>query len=111
MSWLTQAVPESPQEDPSGSVFARQAPDPSQLSGLSQDEAEELPQAVPEDLKPLSTHTPAAQVSWFTQALPASPQNEPFGRSLLLQAPEPLQESGAVHPVEAGLPQAVPWDV
>src|SRR5437867_11030903 len=66
-------------------------------------------QAVPVDLKPLSVQLPVPlQVSWFTHAVPASPQEAPAGSSLVRQVPLPLQPSGLVQSVSAALPQAVP---
>src|SRR2546422_7789709 len=44
-------------------------------------------------------------------AVPASPQAVPAGSSLARQVPLPLQVSGLVHSVSAGLPQAVPVDL
>src|SRR2546426_8628508 len=52
VSWLTHAVPASPQEVPAGSSLARQVPLPLQVSGLVHSVSAGLPQAVPVDLKP-----------------------------------------------------------
>src|SRR5436309_4729038 len=109
VSWLTHAVPASPQEVPAGSSLARQVPLPLQVSGLVHSVSAGLPQAVPAGLKPLSVQLPVPlQVSWLTHAVPASPQEVPAGSSLARQVPLPLQVSGLVHSVSAGLPQAVP---
>src|SRR2546426_4624858 len=112
VSWLTHAVPASPQRVPAGSSLARQVPLPLQVSGLVHSVSAGLPQAVPADLKPLSVQLPVPlQVSWLTHAVPASPQAVPAGSSLARQVPLPLQVSGLVHSVSAGLPQAVPGDL
>ena len=52
VSWLTHAVPASPQEVPAGSSLARQVPLPLQVSGLVHSVSAGLPQAVPAGLKP-----------------------------------------------------------
>src|SRR2546425_7610390 len=72
VSWLTHAVPASPQEVPAGSSLARQVPLPLQVSGLVHSVSAGLPQAVPAGLKPLSVQLPVPlQVSWLTHAVPA----------------------------------------
>src|SRR2546428_4330994 len=82
---------------------------PSQMSALLPYTSLCLPQAVPVGLKPLSVQLPVPlQVSWLTQAVPASPQEVPARSSLVRQVPLPLQVSGLVHSVSAGLPQAAP---
>src|SRR2546426_7508216 len=112
VSWLTHAVPASPQEVPAGSSLVRQVPLPLQVSGLVHSVSAGLPQAVPAGLKPLSVQLPVPlQVSWLTHAVPASPQRVPAGSSLARHVPLPLQVSGLVHSVSAGLPQAVPADL
>src|SRR5882672_8686495 len=112
VSWLTHAVPASPQTVPAGSSLARQVPLPLEVSGVVQSVSAGLPQAVPVDLNPLPVPLPAPlQVSWLTHAVPASPQTVPAGSSLARQVPLPLQVSGLVHSVSAGLPQAVPVDL
>src|SRR5206468_10561148 len=45
---------------------------------------------------------------WLTLAVPASPQMAPACLHVALPVPLPLQVSGLVHSVSAGLPQAVP---
>src|SRR3989454_10093656 len=50
VSWLTHAVPASPQEVPAGSSLARQVPLPLQVSGLVHSVSAGLPQAVPAGL-------------------------------------------------------------
>src|SRR3989442_6666277 len=52
VSWLTHAVPASPQEVPAGSSLVRQVPLPLQVSGLVHSVSAGLPQAVPVGLKP-----------------------------------------------------------
>ncbi|PYT33599.1 MAG: hypothetical protein DMF52_15200, partial [Acidobacteria bacterium] len=47
VSWLTHAVPASPQEVPAGSSLVRQVPLPLQVSGLVHSVSAGLPQAVP----------------------------------------------------------------
>ena len=55
-----------------------QAPDPLQESVPSQSPPFEVPtQEVVLGWNPLSLHTPARQVSWFVQEVPASPQKVP----------------------------------
>src|SRR2546422_1914183 len=74
VSWLTQAVPVSPQEVPAGSSLARQVPLPLQVSGLVHSVSAGLPQGVPAGLNPLSVQLPVPlQVSWLTHAVPAAP--------------------------------------
>src|SRR3989442_459415 len=91
VSWLTHAVPASPQEVPADSSLARQVPLPLQVSGLVHSVSVGLPQAVPAGLKPLSVQLPVPlQVSWLTHAVPASPQRAPAGSSLARQGPLPF---------------------
>src|SRR6185295_7821281 len=47
VSWLTHALPASPQLVPLAALLVWQAPAPSQVSAASHAEVEELPQAVP----------------------------------------------------------------
>src|SRR2546426_5618821 len=59
VSWLTHAVPASPQEVPAGSSLARQVPLPLQVSGLVHSVSAGLPQAVPSWVEHLSELPPA----------------------------------------------------
>src|SRR5881397_3440469 len=86
VSWLTHAVPASPQEVPAGSSLARQVPLPLQVSGLVHSVSAGLPQGVPVDLTSLSVLLPVPlQVSWLTQAVPAAPQEVPAGTACVNQ--------------------------
>src|SRR3989454_7094372 len=67
VSWLTHAVPASPQTVPAGSSLARQVPLPLQVSGLVHSVSAGMPQELPVALKPLSVQLPVPlQVSWLT---------------------------------------------
>jgi hypothetical protein len=108
VSWFVHCVPASPQFVPSATLLAWQAPDPLQVSALSQAPLAALPQAVPAGWKPLSTQEPPKQLSWFVHCVPASPQALPFAALFVWQAPAPSQVSGLSHAVSELLPQAVP---
>src|SRR2546428_8739423 len=58
VSWLTHAVPASPQTVPAGSSLARQLPLPLQVSGLVHSVSAGFPQGVPVDFKPWRAHSP-----------------------------------------------------
>src|SRR6185436_17722339 len=91
---------ESPHETPEATGFGEQPPTPLQLSAPSHSVTDGSPHAVPADTKPLSEQPPEpSQVSWFTQASPASPQADPFAAWLTWQAPVPSQVSGSSHSV------------
>src|SRR2546425_2101047 len=91
VSWLTHAVPASPQTVPAGSSLARQVPLPLQVSGLVHSVSAGLPQAVPVDLKPLAVQLPVPlQGSSLTHAVPASPQTRPAGAAFARQGPPPF---------------------
>jgi hypothetical protein len=49
VSWFVQVVPASPQSAPSATWFVLHDPAPSHASGLSQDDVDPSPQAVPAD--------------------------------------------------------------
>src|SRR5439155_20188217 len=75
VSWLTHAVPASPQEVPAGSSLVRQVPLPLQVSGLVHSVSAGLPQAVPVDLKPSSVQVPVPLVRFcVTPEVLALPQ-------------------------------------
>src|SRR2546428_303113 len=112
VSWLTHAVPASPQAVPAGSSLARQVPLPLQGSGLVHSLSTGLPQGVPVDLKPLSVQLPVPlQVSWLTHGVPAPQRAVPAGSSLARQFSQPLQVSGLLHSLPTRLPQGLPVDL
>ena len=74
-------VPASPQDVPFATLFARQVPAASHVSGAVHASFVALPQAVPAAFRPLSTHAPDWQVSGTRQSTPASAQTVPFAAS------------------------------
>src|SRR2546426_919057 len=94
VSWLTHAVPASPQRVPAGSSLVRQVPLPLQVSGLVHSVSAGLPQAVPVGLKPLAGQAAVALlVFWVTPAAPASAQRAPAGAAMATPGPPPFQAS------------------
>src|SRR5438093_1000997 len=103
------SVPASPQSLPAAMWLGWQAPEPLQVSAVSECQEDGSPQAVPEALKPLSWQEPElSQVSWLTHSVPASPQLVPAATWLGRQVPEPLQVSALSHWPDEGSPHAVP---
>ena len=96
------SVPATPQLVPSATLFARHAPEPLHVSGLSHGPLDELPHDVPAALYPLSWQTPDRHVSWFVHAVPASPQFVPSAATFARHVP------ALSHGPDAGFPQAVP---
>src|SRR2546426_520296 len=86
VSWLTHAVPASPQRVPAGSSLARQVPLPLQVSGLVHSVSAGLPQAVPVDLKPSAGQAALGpvQFSATSQSLAEPPQAVPLDLGLPL---------------------------
>ena len=108
VSWFVHCVPASPQEVPSATWFSWQVPDPLQVSAASHWPLDELPQAVPALLNPLSWQAPEEQVSWFVHSVPESPQEVPLATWFRWQVPDPLQVSAASDWALDELPQVVP---
>jgi hypothetical protein len=87
-------------------LFGKHTPEALHVSGSVQTFCEESPQAVPSALF-VCVHVPPEQMS-FVQSLPSEVQLTPLARTLVWQAPDPLQVSAPSQSEEAELPHAAP---
>jgi hypothetical protein len=92
-----------------GSLFTKQAPLPSQLSGLSHTVSDALPQLVPLGSNASAGHDPTPSHISATSHSPASDRHVTVLGSLFTkQAPLPSHVSALSHTVSDALPQLVP---